>query len=31
MYEPREDSFLLLRHIKFYVKPQHKVLDVGTG
>lgn len=31
MYEPREDSFLLLRNIKAYVKPKHKVLDMGTG
>lgn len=31
MYEPREDSFLLLEHIKSYIKSQHKVLDMGTG
>ena len=29
MYEPREDSFLLLRHVKDYAKGQ--VLDIGTG
>ncbi|MCX8193829.1 MAG: methyltransferase [Candidatus Pacearchaeota archaeon] len=31
MYEPREDSFLLLQQIKSNVKPWHKVLDIGTG
>lgn len=30
MYEAREDSFLLLKHIKDYAKGK-KVLDVGTG
>ncbi|MBC8500951.1 MAG: methyltransferase [DPANN group archaeon] len=29
MYEPREDSFLLLKHIKKYAKSL--VLDMGTG
>lgn len=29
VYEPREDSFLILRHIKKYSKG--KVLDMGTG
>ncbi len=31
MYEPSEDSFLLLKHIKNHVKPEDKVLDMGTG
>ena len=31
MYEPREDSFLILKHIRDYVKKKDKVLDVGTG
>ncbi|MEM4152578.1 MAG: methyltransferase [Candidatus Pacearchaeota archaeon] len=31
MYEPREDSFLLLKNIKKYIKPEYKVLDMGTG
>ncbi|MGB9708099.1 MAG: HemK2/MTQ2 family protein methyltransferase [Candidatus Pacearchaeota archaeon] len=31
MYEPREDSLLLLKHIKNSIKPQNKVLDMGTG
>lgn len=31
IYEPREDSFLLQRNIKKYVKAGEKVLDVGTG
>ncbi len=30
MYEPREDSFLLLKHVKDYAKGK-KVLDMGTG
>ena len=29
MYEPREDSFLMLKHIKSYAKGH--VLDMGTG
>jgi release factor glutamine methyltransferase len=29
MYEPREDSYLLQKHVMFYAKG--KVLDVGTG
>ncbi len=29
IYEPQEDSFLLLKHIKNYAK--EKVLDMGTG
>jgi len=31
MYEPREDSFLILKHIKNYTNQTYKVLDVGTG
>lgn len=31
MYEPREDSLLLLKHIKEYTKREYKVLDMGTG
>lgn len=31
LYEPKEDSFLLLEHIKNYAKPNSKVLDMGTG
>ncbi len=30
MYEPREDSFLLLKHIKNYSE-RKRVLDMGTG
>lgn len=30
MYKPREDSFLIQKHIKDYVK-SNEVLDVGTG
>jgi len=30
VYEPREDSFLLLKHIKEYAKDK-KVLEIGTG
>lgn len=29
IYEPREDSFLILKHIKDYAKG--KILDMGTG
>lgn len=31
MYEPREDSFLLLKHLKKYIKSEDKILDMGTG
>ncbi|UZE93961.1 MAG: methyltransferase [Candidatus Pacearchaeota archaeon] len=31
MYEPREDSFLLLKHIKNYINKNDIVLDIGTG
>lgn len=31
MYSPREDSFLLLKNIKNHIKPEDKVLDMGTG
>ena len=31
MYEPREDSFLLLKNIKPHIKPEDRVLDMGTG
>jgi release factor glutamine methyltransferase len=31
MYTPREDSFLIKKHIKEFCKPNSKVLDVGTG
>lgn len=31
MYNPREDSFLLLKHIKYYIRSKDKVLDMGTG
>ena len=31
IYEPREDSFLLQKNIKKFVKLDGKVLDVGTG
>ena len=31
MYKPREDSFLIARHIKEYIKPDYKILDMGTG
>ena len=31
LYEPREDSFLILKHLKSYIKPKDKVLDMGTG
>ncbi len=30
-YNPREDSFLLLKNIKNHIKPGDKVLDMGTG
>ncbi len=30
-YEPREDTFLLLKHIKKYIKTQYTVLEIGTG
>ncbi len=31
IYEPAEDSFLLQKHIKTYIKPGMSVLDMGTG
>lgn len=31
MYQPREDSFLIQKHIKGCIKPNSAVLDVGTG
>ncbi|MBU3941185.1 MAG: DUF2431 domain-containing protein [Nanoarchaeota archaeon] len=31
MYEPAEDSFLLQKQVKKYVKKEMKVLDLGTG
>ena len=31
IYEPKEDSFLLLKHIKSNITPKGKVLDMGTG
>lgn len=31
MYEPREDSFLIQKHIKDFCKPTSHVLDMGTG
>jgi len=31
MYEPGDDSFLILKHIKKYAKPNSLVLDMGTG
>jgi release factor glutamine methyltransferase len=31
VYEPREDSFLLLEEIKKRIRPGMKALDVGTG
>lgn len=31
MYEPREDSFFLLRHIKKYTYENDQVLEIGTG
>ncbi|MCL6500622.1 MAG: methyltransferase [Candidatus Pacearchaeota archaeon] len=31
MYEPREDSLLLLKHISENIKPTYRVLDMGTG
>ena len=31
IYEPREDSFLLRKYVKQYVKKGDKVLDMGTG
>lgn len=31
IYEPREDSFLLLEQIKKHIRKNDKVLDVGTG
>lgn len=30
-YEPQEDSFLLLKHIKNSITSKDKVLDMGTG
>lgn len=31
MYTPREDSFLIQKHIKNYARKNSKVLDLGTG
>jgi len=31
IYEPREDSYLLQKYVKRFVKPNSKVLDMGTG
>jgi release factor glutamine methyltransferase len=31
MYKPREDSFLLLKHIKDYINKENIILEVGTG
>jgi release factor glutamine methyltransferase len=31
MYEPREDSFLIKRHIKEFCKSKSTILDIGTG
>lgn len=31
MYKPREDSFLILKHIKKYIDKNSRVLDMGTG
>lgn len=31
MYKPREDSFLILRHIKNYAGKNSRVLDLGAG
>lgn len=31
MYTPREDSFLIKKHIKEFCKPNSSVLDMGTG
>lgn len=31
IYEPREDSYLLQKHIKKYCKKDYIVLDMGTG
>ncbi|MBU1245809.1 MAG: DUF2431 domain-containing protein [Nanoarchaeota archaeon] len=31
MYEPAEDSFLLQKYVKKFVKKDMKVLDLGTG
>ena len=31
IYEPAEDSYLILEQVKEYVKPGMKVLDVGCG
>ena len=30
-YEPREDSFLILKHIKKYTEKQDSILEIGTG
>ncbi len=30
-YEPREDSYLILKHIKNYIKKEDRILDLGTG
>ena len=31
MYNPKEDSFLLLKNIKNHLRSEDKVLDMGTG
>lgn len=31
MYEPREDSFLLQKHVKEYIHLNSNVLEIGTG
>ncbi len=31
IYEPREDSFLLQKYVKKYIKKDDRVLDMGTG
>jgi len=31
IYEPEEDSFLILKSVKSFVKSEHSVLEIGTG
>jgi release factor glutamine methyltransferase len=31
MYEPREDSFLIAKHVKEFCTKESRVLDMGTG